>query len=118
MQDGIRMDMLFEVLLFNEHLDIDVNRIVWQGHVPPSLRHSWSELERHGRIKMDTDIVICTKKWNRCYGSDSDSDSDSQTADERARNQIRTSYRNLGLRPKWQGHEKRSEMLEWSILWD
>ncbi|PYI11377.1 hypothetical protein BO78DRAFT_413846 [Aspergillus sclerotiicarbonarius CBS 121057] len=111
--DGIRMERLFETLIFHSNLSPTFSpaSIYWWGECssPSILRH----LKEIG-ITTVPDIILCTSSMVSCTDPDSDSEDD----DRDVVDQIQAWYRNRGLQPKGLGDGWESTVHEKRGAWD
>ncbi|PWY91897.1 hypothetical protein BO94DRAFT_461505 [Aspergillus sclerotioniger CBS 115572] len=111
--DGIRMEMLFEPLIFHSSLvpTFSPASIYWWGECSSS-----TILRRLQELGITTvpDIILCAYAMVSCTDSDSDFEND----DQQVVDQIQAWYRNMGLQPKVLGDGWERTVYEKRGTWD
>ncbi|KAB8229016.1 uncharacterized protein BDW43DRAFT_315352 [Aspergillus alliaceus] len=112
-KEGLRMETLFELLFFDHDLT-EVNyphRLVWWGQCSETA--FCDGLKSFGRIELP-DVLVCACRSHTC----TDMDSDFENEDQDVVDAVHAEYRELGLKPKVLGPERKRTKLEYSGAWD
>ncbi|KAI9924875.1 hypothetical protein ASPWEDRAFT_40561 [Aspergillus wentii DTO 134E9] len=116
-QEGIRMDLLFDLVLLDGGIDFEYcfrDQVVWWPWIPRASHWGWQEtLHDLGNVRL-ADIMLS----GGCAVSHDDTESESESEEEQIVKQIRAAYRDMGLKKKnlegWDSKENK----QWGGMWD
>lgn len=102
--NGIRMETLFDAILFDPDLYWDSLRLIWHGHCSASALKKLTELENFRGRKLSVDLILNSATASEDYIRDSDEeeedDEEEPTPEHTALTSIRAEYEKLGWTPQ------------------